>query len=90
MEYLKIKPIEFGELKEKKANAIAWQINGLVRNAKVATVTCGLVWLDENGSHESGMRFEVNLSEGTLNSWEKDDSVIDTAVLAHSPLFEKE
>lgn len=88
MEYLKIKPIEFGELKEKKANAIAWQVNGLVRGAKTATAFCGLVLIKGNGTEESGMQFTVNIPEDVLLSWNKDDSVIDKIVLAYSPLFE--
>lgn len=90
MDYLKIKPITFGDLQEKKANAIAWQVNGLVRGATEATADCGLIWIDANGNtSESGMQFSVNINNVTLQSWGADDSVIDNVVLSYSPLFIK-
>lgn len=90
MDYLRIQPITFGDLQEKKANAIAWQVNGLVRGATTAVAVCGLVWIDSNGNtSESGMQFVVDINNATLQSWGADDSVIDNVVLAYSPLFIK-
>jgi hypothetical protein len=34
--------------------------------------------------------FNITLDNATLQAWGSDDSVIDNAILAHSPLFEKE
>jgi hypothetical protein len=90
MIYLNIQPITFGELKEKKANAIAWQVNGLVRGAQIANADCGLVWLNNDGSTiESGWTFSIPIDNATLQAWGADDSVIDNVVLAYSPLFVK-
>lgn len=90
MDYLDIQPITFGTLQEKKANAIAWQVNGLVRGATEAIAECSLIWIDINGNtSESGMQFSVNINNATLQSWGADDSVIDDVVLAYSPLFIK-
>lgn len=85
-----IQPITFGQLQEKKANAIAWQVNGLVRGATSATAACGLIWVNADGSSlESGLQFSVEIDNATLQSWGADDSVIDNVVLAYSPLFIK-
>lgn len=90
MEYLKIQPITFGTLQEKKANAIAWQVNALVRGATTAIAECGLVWINpDNSTLESGWQFVVDIDNATLQAWGADDSVIDNVVLAYSPLFIK-
>jgi len=38
MNYLRIQEINFGELQEKKTNAIVWNVPNLMRNATEATV----------------------------------------------------
>ena len=90
MYYFKIKPITFGQLQEKQANAITWQVNGLIRGAIEAYATCGLIWINPDGSSVQADTFNVPIDNATLQSWGADDSVIDDVVLAYSPLFEKE
>lgn len=82
-----IEPINYGELQEKKANAISWNVNYLVRGAKTAHATCYLIWDDGNGNTVQNESFIVEIDEATLQSWGADDTVIDEVVLAYSPLF---
>jgi len=84
--YLLIEPIQFGELQEKRANAITWQVNGLIRGASGAQAQCALLW-EDNGSTWQSQMFTVDLDNATLQAWGSDDTVIDNAVLAYSPLF---
>lgn len=90
MNYIKIKPIQFGELQEKTANAIVWQVNQLFRNAQEAIADCSLINVKSDGSSEHVSMFQVNIDYNTLQAWGADDSVIDNVVLAYSPLFEKD
>ena len=84
--YILIEPINFGELQEKRANAITWTVSPLIRGAELAYVQCSLIWIDENGSKQiATFNFEVN--QTTLNAWGSDDTIIDNAVLSYSPLF---
>lgn len=90
MEYLKIQPIVFGELKEKKANAIAWTVQSIERGANEAIVSCSLVWLiDDINSEQSGWDWQMPIDNTTLQAWGSDDSVIDNLVLTESELFIK-
>lgn len=90
MNYIKIKPIQFGELQEKTANAITWQVNNLIRNAEEAIAYCGLIYIHPDGSSEHVSSFMVTIDYNTLQAWGADDSVIDNKVLSYSPLFELE
>lgn len=87
--YIKIKPIRIGELQEKEANAITWQVNGLMRNATMAYADCSLIYVKDDGGSVYVSSFQVEIDNTTLQAWGSDDSVIDDAVLAYSPLFEK-
>tara|TARA_R110000868_G_scaffold222038_1_gene473840 strand:- start:547 stop:825 length:279 start_codon:yes stop_codon:yes gene_type:complete len=84
--YILIEPINYGELQEKRANAIAWNINNLIRGANMAIATCYLMW-EENGNTVQNELFTVEIDNTTLQSWGSDDTVIDDVVLAYSPLF---
>jgi len=85
--YILIEPIQFGELQEKQANAITWTVSPLIRGAISATAQCALIWEDGNGNTVHVQNFTVELNQETLNNWGLDDTVIDDAVLAYSPLF---
>ena len=87
--YLLIEPIQFGQLQEKKANAITWTVSPLIRGAEIAIVHCTLVWEDGNGNTWQSDSFDVELDHTTLNNWGADDTVIDDVILAYSPLFVK-
>lgn len=84
--YILIEPIQFGELQEKQANAISWQIHGLLRGATGAVADCALIW-EDNGNTIYVQGFSVQIDNATLQAWGSDDSVIDDAILAYSPLF---
>lgn len=84
--YILIEPINYGELQEKRANAITWNINNLVRGANTAIATCYLMW-EENGNTVQNELFIVEIDNTTLQSWGSDDTIIDDVVLAYSPLF---
>jgi len=85
--YILIEPIQFGELQEKKANAITWTVSPIGRGAEFAIAQCSLIW--ENGPTDTRQvnTFTVEINQTTLNSWGSDDTIIDDAVLAYSPLF---
>jgi hypothetical protein len=85
--YILIEPIQFGELQEKQANAILWTVSPLMRGAQSATAQCTLINEDGNGNTWHVALFDVNIDQTTLNDWGADDTVIDNAVLAYSPLF---
>jgi len=85
--YILIEPIQFGQLQEKQANAITWTVSPLIRGAQSATAFCGLIWEDGNGNTRHVDEFTVELDHTTLNNWGADDTVIDEAILAYSPLF---
>ena len=88
MNYLKIQPINFGELQEKKANAITWRVSELMLGATQAIAYCNLIWVnDDGGSIEAGYSFQVTIDNNTLQAWGSDDSVINNIVLSYSPLF---
>lgn len=87
--YILIEPIQFGELQEKRANAITWQVQGLIRGAEVATAVCALIWEDGNGNTWHVQDFTVEIDNTTLQSWGSDDTVIDDAIIAYSPMFVK-
>lgn len=87
--YISIKPIRIGELQEKEANAITWQVNGLMRNATMAYADCSLIYITSDGGSIYVSSFQVEIDNTTLQAWGSDDSVIDDVVLAYSPLFEK-
>jgi hypothetical protein len=89
MNYISIQPIQFGELQEKTANAITWQVNGLSRGATEAYASCSLIFVKPDGGSEYISMFQVTIDNATLQSWGADDSVIDDVVLAYSPLFIK-
>jgi hypothetical protein len=89
MEPLLIQPIQFGELQEKTANAITWQVNGLIRGATEAYASCSLILVKPDGGSEYVSSFQVTIDNATLQSWGADDSVIDDVVLAYSPIFIK-
>lgn len=90
MNYISIQPIQFGELQEKTANAITWQVNGLIRGATEAMADCSLIYVKSDGGSEYVSSFYVNIDNETLQAWGSDDSVIDNVVLAYSPLFIKD
>lgn len=85
--YILIEPIQFGELQEKQANAISWQIHGLLRGATGATAECALILEDGNGNTVYVQGFNVQIDNATLQAWGADDTVIDDAILAYSPMF---
>ena len=87
--YISIQPIRFGELQEKEANAITWQVNGLMRNATMAYAQCSLIFVTADGGSIYVSSFQVEIDNETLQLWGEDDSVIDNVVLAYSPLFQK-
>lgn len=89
MDYILIQPIQFGELQEKTANAITWQVNGLMRGATEANAFCSLILVKPDGGSEYVSSFNVTIDNDTLQSWGEDDTVIDDAVIAYSPLFIK-
>lgn len=84
--YILIEPIQFGELQEKKANAITWEVGVLQRGATNASANCSLIW-EDNGNTWYVQGFSVNIDNATLQAWGSDDSVIDEVVLAYSPMF---
>lgn len=90
MNYINIQPIQFGELQEKTANAIIWQVDGLMRGATEAIAQCSLIYVKPDGGSEYVSSFNVIIDNATLQLWGADDSVIDDAVLAYSPLFIKD
>ena len=90
MNYINIQPIQFGELQEKTANAIIWQVDGLMRGATEAIAQCSLIYVKADGGSEYVSSFNVIIDNATLQLWGADDSVIDDAVLAYSPLFIKD
>ena len=49
MNYLRIQEINFGEVQEKKANAIVWNVSSLMRNSTTATVNCSLIFVNPDG-----------------------------------------
>lgn len=87
--FIDIEPIRIGELQEKIANAITWDIVGLQRGAKQATAMCSLIYSDGYGNTSYVSSFQVIIDEKTLNSWGEDDTVIDDAIINFSPLFIK-
>lgn len=87
--YISIQPINVGPLQEKQANAITWQVNGLIRGANEAQAACGLIWVNPDGSSVQADTFIVPIDNATLQAWGADDSVIDDVILAYSPLFIK-
>ena len=90
MYYFKIQPINIGPLQEKQANAITWQVNGIIRGATEAIAACALIWVNEDGSTLHAESFQVPIDNATLQAWGADDSVIDNLILAFSPLFKLE
>jgi hypothetical protein len=90
MNYISINPIQFGELQEKTANAINWTVGGVSRNAEEAIAYCALIMVNPDGSSEHVHSFNVTIDYNTLQAWGADDSVIDDAVIAYSPLFIKQ
>jgi len=90
MNYINIQPIQFGELQEKTANAIIWQVDGLMRGATEAIAQCSLIYVKPDGGSEYVSSFNVIIDNATLQLWGADDSVIDNVVLAYSPLFIKD
>ena len=85
--YILIEPIQFGELQVKQANAILWTVSPLIRGAQSAIAACTLILEDGNGNTKHVDMFDVEIDQTTLNNWGADDTVIDDAVLAYSPLF---
>ena len=85
--YFKIQPITFGNLQEKQANAITWQVGSIMRGADSAIAYCGLIWINPDGSSIQADTFQVEIDNQTLQNWGADDSVIDNLVLNYSPLF---
>lgn len=91
MNYLRIQEINFGELQEKTANAIVWNVPNLMRNATEATVQCSLIFVNVDGSTvDSNYYFTMEIPNDILQAWGSDDSVIDDFVLTFSPLFVKD
>jgi hypothetical protein len=84
--YLLIEPIQYGELQEKNANAIIWNVNQLMRGSTSATAMCTLIWEEGINTYHRDS-FIVEIDNTTLQNWGSDDTVIDDAVLAYSPLF---
>lgn len=91
MNYLRIKEINFGELQEKKSNAIVWNISNLMKNSTSAEANCALIFVKpDGGTIESDYYFNMTIPNNILQSWGSDDSVIDDFILTYSPLFEKD
>ena len=91
MNYLRIQEITFGELQEKKANAIVWNVPGLMRNATEATVECALIFVNpDGGTMESNYYFSMIIPDSILQQWGSDDTVVDDFVITYSPLFIKD
>lgn len=91
MNYLRIQEINFGELQEKKANAIVWNVLSLMRNQQEATVSCALIFVKpDGGTLESEYYWNMQIPHNILQDWGADDSVIDDFVLTYSPLFIKD
>jgi len=91
MNYLRIQEINFGEVQEKKANAIVWNVTSLMRNSTTATANCSLIFVTpDGGTIESNYYFSMEIPENILQAWGADDSVIDDFVLTYSPLFIKD
>ena len=88
--YIKIKPIQIGELQNKTANAISWSVQNLTRGIDFAIANCYLLYYDSEGNSSFVTSFQVDLNNTTLQSWGADDSVIDDVILAYSPLFQKD
>ena len=89
MQYLRIQPIKFGELQEKDANAIAWQLGSYARNGEDAMLYCGLINVLQDGGSEEVHSWQMAVPQSVLSQWGTDDSVIDNFVLSYSPLFVK-
>lgn len=91
MNYLRIQEINFGELQEKKTNAIVWNVPNLMRNATEATVHCSLIFVKpDGGTVDSNYYFTMEIPNDILQAWGADDSVIDDFVITFSPLFVKD
>jgi hypothetical protein len=90
--YLRIQEINFGELQEKKANAIIWNVQSLMRGVTEAIVNCSLIYILPNngGTIESNYYFNMVIPDNILQAWGADDSVIDDFVLTYSPMFVKD
>lgn len=87
MDYIKIKPIQVGNLNEKSVNAIYWSIT-LTKNQQEAIAKCNLVWANEDGGTiEKDEPFDIIVPNSVLQAWGADDSVIDNHILTYSPLF---
>jgi len=84
--YILIEPIHYGELQEKKSNAIVWNVSQLMRGSTSAVAVCTLIW-EENSNTYYRDSFTVEIDEQTLQNWGSDDTVIDEVVLKYSPLF---
>jgi hypothetical protein len=85
--HIAIQPIQIGDLQEKQANGITWQVNGIMRGATDALANCTLIWVYPDGGTAYVMSFQVNIDNETLQAWGEDDTIIDDKVLAFSPLF---
>lgn len=85
---LLIEPIQFGELQEKRANAITWQISSIHRGSTSATAECSLIWAEGINTWFT-QNFTVEIDNDTLQAWGPDDTVIDNKILQYSPLFIK-
>lgn len=91
MNYLRIQEINFGELQEKRTNAIVWNVVGLMRNSTEATVYCSLIFVNPDDSTvDSNYNFTMEIPNNILQSWGSDDTVIDDFVITYSPLFVKD
>jgi hypothetical protein len=91
MNYLRIEEINFGELQEKKANAIVWNVSNLMRNVNEATANCALIFVNADGSTiESEYYWNMQIPNNVLQSWGADDTIIDDFILTYSPLFVKD
>lgn len=86
--YVKIEPINVGNLQQKTANAIYWSIT-LTRGITDATAYCSLLYVDTNGTKDIGENFEVNITNAILQQWGSSDDIIDDTIIAYSPLFIK-
>jgi hypothetical protein len=91
MNYLRIQEINFGELQEKKTNAIVWNVPNLMRNATEAIVKCSLIFVNSDESTvDSNYHFTMEIPNNVLQAWGSDDTVIDDFVITYSPLFVKD
>ena len=91
MNYLRIQEINFGELQEKKANAIVWNVPNLMRNATEAIVNCSLIFVKpDGGTIDANSYFTTIIPDNVLQAWGSDDTVIDDFVITYSPLFIKD